>query len=170
MELGDLPSPRIRASTTTTNTKRRTKETRSDWETISEFIEKYNIDAKNPKNDHNSLLHQRRQEMILGARKIGCPVKQRIISPTYINSIAYSISVWRYSLLNFWFLSKNKSIVGVEVLELSLFRFGSFRFPTRRQVQLSVQFWLVVFLHLKCHYHEVHQYIVHQMHYQEVDC
>ena len=69
MELGDLPFPRIRASTTTTNTKRRTKETRSDWETISEFIEKYNIDAKNPKNDHNSLLHQRRQEMILGARK-----------------------------------------------------------------------------------------------------
>ena len=40
MELGDLPFPRIRASTTTTNTKRRTKETRSDWETISEFIGK----------------------------------------------------------------------------------------------------------------------------------
>ncbi|KGQ90246.1 hypothetical protein MEQ_04262 [Candida albicans P87] len=70
MELGDLPFPPgyVRPQQPPTPSEEPKKQEVIGKRSVN-LLEKYNIDAKNPKSDHNSLLHQRRQEMILGARK-----------------------------------------------------------------------------------------------------
>lgn len=69
MELGDLPFPPGYVRPQQPSPSEEPKKQEVFGRRSVNLLEKYNIDAKNPKNDHNSLLHQRRQEMILGARK-----------------------------------------------------------------------------------------------------